>query len=307
MEGIPTDGDEPSVVHELLYRLKVRDIMTTRLVTAGEDEGLRDAQAKLRDKRITGLPVERAGKLIGIISMGDIIQAMDEGRMDGTVGDVMSRNYVVLQEGMPLAFAISCFDKYGYGRFPVLDGDSMLVGIVTPSDVMRALLVELNNEVLKLERDLKRDPSPAFAGGVSFERAVARFDFENAGKASAELKRRLKALGADPAVVRRAAVASYELELNQAIHSDGGAMRYRIDQGEVLIRAEDRGPGIPDLELAMREGWSTANDWIRSLGFGAGMGLANAKRVSDEFNINSGPGQGTVVEARIRLFAGGRE
>jgi anti-sigma regulatory factor (Ser/Thr protein kinase) len=133
---------------------------------------------------------------------------------------------------------------------------------------------------------------------LSFQ--VTRFDFENAGKASAEFKKALKGLGIEAGIVRRAAVASYELELNEVIHSEGGAIACDAGEGRIEIRAEDRGPGIPDLEAAMTEGFSTANEWIRSLGFGAGMGLANAKRVSDEFGIDSGPGRGTKVRVLIR-------
>jgi anti-sigma regulatory factor (Ser/Thr protein kinase) len=99
--------------------------------------------------------------------------------------------------------------------------------------------------------------------------------------------------------VRRAAVASYELELNQVIHSEGGSISCVAGAGRIELAAEDRGPGIPDVEAAMTEGFSTANEWIRSLGFGAGMGLPNAKRVSDDFAIDSGPGRGTRVRVVI--------
>jgi anti-sigma regulatory factor (Ser/Thr protein kinase) len=108
----------------------------------------------------------------------------------------------------------------------------------------------------------------------------------------------------DPQVVRRAAVASYELELNIVIHSTGGSISCLIAGDRLEILAEDEGPGIPNLEEALREGFSTANPWVRSLGFGAGMGLPNVKRVSDEFFIDSGPGRGTKVRALIALKQG---
>jgi anti-sigma regulatory factor (Ser/Thr protein kinase) len=95
-------------------------------------------------------------------------------------------------------------------------------------------------------------------------------------------------------------VASYELELNEVIHSDGGTIACSAGGGRIEICAEDRGPGIPDVAAAMTEGFSTSNEWIRSLGFGAGMGLPNAKRVSDDFHIDSGPGRGTQVRVLIR-------
>jgi anti-sigma regulatory factor (Ser/Thr protein kinase) len=95
------------------------------------------------------------------------------------------------------------------------------------------------------------------------------------------------------------AVAAYELELNQVIHSKGGIMRLRVFDDTIEVSAQDEGPGIPDLELALREGYSTANEWVRSLGFGAGMGLPNVKRVADEFSIDSKLGSGTSVKASI--------
>jgi anti-sigma regulatory factor (Ser/Thr protein kinase) len=86
--------------------------------------------------------------------------------------------------------------------------------------------------------------------------------------------------------------------MNLVVHSDGGTLTFRVDEGEVQLIAKDQGPGIADVNLAMQEGWTTANEWVKSLGFGAGMGLPNAKRVSDEFHIASEPGTGTTVTIR---------
>ena len=130
---------------------------------------------------------------------------------------------------------------------------------------------------------------------------LTRYDFEHGGRASAELKKELKARGVPPKVVRRAAIASYELEINVVAHSHGGTFAVLIDKDRVRITANDFGPGIPDVDDAMVEGFSTANDYIRSQGFGAGMGLPNVKRVSDEFDIQSGVEMGTMVKAIIYL------
>ena len=86
--------------------------------------------------------------------------------------------------------------------------------------------------------------------------------------------------------------------MNLVVHSDGGTLTFRADEGEIQLIAKDQGPGIADVNLAMQEGWTTANDWVKSLGFGAGMGLPNAKRVSDEFHIASELGKGTTVTVR---------
>jgi anti-sigma regulatory factor (Ser/Thr protein kinase) len=138
--------------------------------------------------------------------------------------------------------------------------------------------------------------APVYA---QMEFAISRYNFELAGRASTEIKKALKQRNYDPKMIRRAAIASYELEINQVVHSLGGTIRCSIQPSKITIIASDTGPGIEDVNQAIQEGWSTANEYIRSLGFGAGMGLANTKRVSDEFSINSAPGSGTEVRSVI--------
>jgi anti-sigma regulatory factor (Ser/Thr protein kinase) len=130
---------------------------------------------------------------------------------------------------------------------------------------------------------------------------TVRFDFELAGRASTEIKKALKKREIDPKIIRRVAIASYELEINQVVHSLGGTISCTIQPDKVIIVAADKGPGIKDINLVLQEGWSTADEWIRSLGFGAGMGLPNTKRVSDEFYIESTLGVGTTVRSVVYI------
>jgi anti-sigma regulatory factor (Ser/Thr protein kinase) len=215
----------------------------------------------------------------------------------------MSRKLVVLEDDMPVSFAISSFEKHRYGRFPVINRERELVGIVTSRDVTSGLLMEMNRALEEMERTLNAQAAPMPAGHVKRVFLVQQFDYENAGRASTELKKLLNDRGLDRATQRRAAVASYELEMNLVNHSLGGRMVFHIDESQAVIEAIDKGPGIPDIEKAMIEGWSTANDWIRSLGFGAGMGLPNTKRVSDVFDLQSTVGKGTQVKAVIHFPA----
>lgn len=129
-------------------------------------------------------------------------------------------------------------------------------------------------------------------------------DLSLAGRASAEVKRALGRLGVDPAAIKRLAVAMYEAEINMAIHAGGGIAEAEIVPGKVVVTLRDEGPGIADLELAMQEGYSTAPDHIRELGFGAGMGLPNMKRNADELTIESAPGAGTTIMITIRWGTG---
>lgn len=120
-------------------------------------------------------------------------------------------------------------------------------------------------------------------------------DFTHAGEASGQVKMVLKQLGFMPDVIRRVTVAMYEGEINMVIHANGGAADILITPEKIDIYLKDAGPGIPDIGLAMQEGYSTAPDNVRSLGFGAGMGLPNMKKYSDELNIDTKIGKGTTV------------
>jgi len=133
------------------------------------------------------------------------------------------------------------------------------------------------------------------------EFSIAPGDFAGGGKAASEVKRLLNQIGCSPPIIRRAAIATYEGEMNMVIHSHGGKIAICISANEIKIICEDIGPGIADVDLAMQEGYSTAPDKIREMGFGAGMGLPNMKRCSDTFLIDSVVGRGTKVEMIIDI------
>jgi len=308
MLAIPINQDNsPEAVLDILSALKVRDVMTHPILTARPSDTMRHIQQTMKKNRITGVPVtDTASNLLGIVSMDDIISALDNGWIDDPSGLHMTTKVIVLQDTMSLSFCVSYFNRFSYGRFPVLDSDSKLVGIVTASDVVSTLLVALNREMEKIEQMAPAEsPASAPDAGPAGERVIEfrtePFNFEIAGQASTEIKKLLKAAGIEQAISRRVGIASYELEINQVIHSDGGVMRYVITENELLIEAKDRGPGIPDLDKAMTEGFSTATDRVRALGFGAGMGLPNTRRVADTFSIDSTPGGGTTVRAGFVL------
>ena len=131
--------------------------------------------------------------------------------------------------------------------------------------------------------------------------AVDGDNFLTAGEASASVKRTLKQLGIESGVIRKIAISMYEAEMNMVLHADGGVIDVEISKEKVQIILKDKGPGIPDIALAMQEGYSTASHEIRELGFGAGMGLPNIKRYSDHLNVYSEIGVGTTVEITVLL------
>ena len=124
---------------------------------------------------------------------------------------------------------------------------------------------------------------------------VAAGDMTCAGDVSARIKRQMKQVGVPASVMRRVSVGTYEAEINLVIHSMGGRIDYELTEDKITIRVVDQGPGIPDLKKAMTEGWSTASNEVRNMGFGAGTGLPNMKRNADEFQIESTVGVGTDI------------
>ena len=137
--------------------------------------------------------------------------------------------------------------------------------------------------------------------GITFRFEVDGSDFTSAGQASVQVKKNLRQLGIDPDIIRRGSIAMYEGEINMVIHANGGEASVTVTEEAVEIVLIDHGPGIKDLSLAMQEGFSTAPDNVRSLGFGAGMGLPNMKRYTDEMTVDSTVGVGTTVRMKVKL------
>ena len=136
---------------------------------------------------------------------------------------------------------------------------------------------------------------------LNFHFNVDGNDFTSAGQASIQIKKNLRRLGLDPETIRRVSIAMYEGEINMVIHAHGGEADVNVYEDRIEIILKDKGPGIENIEQAMQEGFSTAHDQIRSLGFGAGMGLPNMKRYTDDMKIESVVGVGTTVTMCVNL------
>lgn len=136
---------------------------------------------------------------------------------------------------------------------------------------------------------------------MHFEYTIKEGDFVNAGVASSSVKKALKQLNLSSAVIKRVVVALYEAEVNAIAHAYGGTIYVDIDSERILMKVADRGPGIPDLDLAMQEGYSTARPEVRDMGFGAGMGLPNMKKNVDKLVVHTKVGEGTTVEMEVNF------
>ncbi len=300
MDNIPINTDSPSVIQEIIYQLKIKDVMSRDLITLRKSGTMRNVQMIMAKNKLSAIPITNSMRILGLVSIEDIIKALDGGYIDDKIEKHMTRKLIVLEDDMPLSFAISYFNKYSFGRFPVLNKEKELVGVISMRDINTKLLEHLNTAMQALENSIQTEGHETIQSNEK-EFQTIKFNFEIAGKASTEIKKTLKTLKLDRKFIRRIAVASYELEINQVVHSEGGTIKAIFDKDKITIIAKDRGPGIPDLEKALTEGFSTANDWIRSLGFGAGMGLPNSKRVSDDFEISSSP-EGTTVKVYFNII-----
>lgn len=136
---------------------------------------------------------------------------------------------------------------------------------------------------------------------IKLHYTVSPDDFTRAGEASGDVKGKLKKMGVPPEAIRKVAIAMYEGEINMVIHANGGNIDVEITEDSIIMILSDNGPGIADVEQAMQAGWSTAPDNVRSLGFGAGMGLPNMKKYSDEMTIDTVLGVGTTVTMRVDI------
>jgi CBS domain-containing protein/anti-sigma regulatory factor (Ser/Thr protein kinase) len=299
-------GKEVTKLQELTYELKVSDAMTKDVVTTTPYVTMAELREILRTHRISGTPVLENGKLVGVVSLEDLINALADGKLDVTVGEKMVRDVKTLYADEALVHAVGQFARLNFGRFPVVDREEKLVGILTQGDIMRALLRELEVDYHTEEIHRYR-ASHIFQDIVADETAlvfgyyVIGKDFNAAGKASSSLKTTLNRLGIPPPVIRRVAVATYEAEMNLVIYTAGGEVVAEVRPDRVRIEIIDNGPGIPDIELAMQAGYSTAPEWVREMGFGAGMGLVNIKSCSDVMRLDSEVDVGTHLEIIIYI------
>jgi CBS domain-containing protein/anti-sigma regulatory factor (Ser/Thr protein kinase) len=292
---------------ELIYEMKASEVMTGQVVTVMPETSMSELRDILRGQRISGTPVLSKNRLVGIISIEDFINWLANGPPEATVGEQMTKTVITAYDDEPLVQVVSTLDRYRFGRLPVIKregGD--LVGIITRGDIMEGLLHKL--EIGYQEEEIHRyRASHIFEDIIAdrttliFEYCVAGKDFKQAGAGATRLRKTLSRLQVHPHVLRRTCIIAYEAEMNIVIYTDGGELIAKVEPGLITVEAIDEGPGIADMELALTPGYSTAADWVRELGFGAGMGLCNIKACADETTLDSVVGKGTRLEAKIAI------
>ncbi|HEY9526288.1 MAG TPA: CBS domain-containing protein [Anaerolineales bacterium] len=299
------DANDISRVEELSYDLKIREVMTADVKTATPEMPLSKVLEILRLNRISGLAVVENEKLVGVLSLEDIVRALQKNELSAPTSQYMTREVVTIANYDSIVNAISTFMEKQLGRLPVVDENYKLVGMITKGDITRGILVALQRDYK--EEEVRRYRASHLFEDIISERTtlVLRYtikagDFTQGGKASSHIKRALLRLGADPQITRRCCIAVYEAEMNLIIHTtNGGILKLEVEPHRITMSATDDGPGIADTEMVFQPGYSTATEQVREMGFGAGMGLVNMKRCVDEIKLESSVGKGTKLLMRI--------
>jgi CBS domain-containing protein/anti-sigma regulatory factor (Ser/Thr protein kinase) len=286
-------------VEELGYELKVGQVMTTDVVTFSPETTILEALDVIKQHRISGAPVTVDGKLVGIISMEDLIRALRDGRIDRSVSNYMSKDLITVKAMEKVVDALKIFAKTKVGRLPVVDENNKLVGLLTKGDITNGLLNALQRdyqaeEIIRYRASHLFEDIESDRTSLILRYRIIKDDFVHGGAASNNIKRALLRLGANRQIARKCGIAVYEAEMNLIIHTNnGGFLRVEIEPHKITIEAYDDGPGIEDVEKALTPGYSTATESIREKGFGAGMGLVNIRSCVDEMNIKSSKESGT--------------
>jgi len=294
-------------VQELIYELPIERVMKRDVIKVTPDTSMTELKEILRLNRISGVPVLDGERLAGVISIEDLIKALVQGDVQAPVKERMTTQLITVLESESVVEAVKKFAQYKVGRLLVVNEQGQLRGILTGGDITRGLL-----ETISLDyhaEEISRYRAKHIFEDIISDRTslILRYkvkakDFKKAGSASSKLKRALDRLGAVPEVIRRVAISAYEAEMNVIIHADdGGELTAELQPEVIRVTAIDHGPGIPNVDQAMSPGFSTAPNWIRELGFGAGMGLMNIKRCADSMRLESTVGKGTELEMVVYL------
>jgi anti-sigma regulatory factor (Ser/Thr protein kinase)/CBS domain-containing protein len=292
---------------ELAYELRINEVMTRSVKIIGPEMKMKDVVEIFRQAHISGAPVVLNGDLVGVLSLEDVIRCLVQSDIYSPVSKYMTTRVITVKASDPVIEALKIFVSTRLGRLPVIDENNQVVGIMTKGDITRGMLAGLQKNYQ--EEEIRKYRARHLFEDIHSDRTslILRYDilprdFNLGGSASSHIKRALLRLGASPQIARRCGIAIYEAEMNLIIHATrGGTIRVEIEPHQISIDANDEGPGIDDVEQAMKPGYTTAPEEVRELGFGAGMGLTNINRCVDSMKLESIPGKGTRLKMKIFL------
>ncbi|MDZ4165136.1 MAG: CBS domain-containing protein [Smithellaceae bacterium] len=300
--------------HKEFFRdLKARNIMNHTVIVLKEDDTMCEARDIMKRKKISGIPiVDDTNVLINIITMEDLLKAMEHDNIKRRIKDFGQKKVLALHENDDFDKIVEYISTYQFGRYPVVDDHNKVIGIITKQDLLFGMLSKLSTLYLHDERTREVLDSPLSIliqtqidkNKPNFQYIINNRDINTAGEGSALLKIFLKEKAFDEKLIRKISISTYEAEVNVVIHGEGkGRIAASITDDSIVVFVEDTGPGIEDIERAMRPGFSTATEYVRTLGFGAGMGLSNIKRFTDKLVITSEKKQGVKLEMLFWLKA----
>jgi anti-sigma regulatory factor (Ser/Thr protein kinase)/CBS domain-containing protein len=291
---------------ERIYEIRVEKIMRTDVIRVTPKTMMSELKHAVKANNFACVPVVEGEKLVGQISIEGYVDWLTSNQNDLAVEKLMDVDYKTLHPGEPVITAVRELEKIGLRGLPVIEqGTDKFLGVICRCTMMEGVLAELdindNNEVFEKKIDCLINNLQTSSALITLNYEVEQKSLEYGGEISSSIRADLYRLGLPGEIVRRTAIAAYEAEMNLLSYAGGGNFIIQLDKETLNMKIEDNGPGIPDVEKAMEPGYSTAPDWVRELGFGAGMGLQNIKNCSDNFNITSTLGKGTVLLVDINM------
>lgn len=296
------------ILSQFFSETKIGEIMTSPAIVVTPKTSIKQVKNIMKVKKISGLPVVKKGLMLeGIISIEDIIKVLENGSLNDPVEKWMTVNVKSFYEDNTLSDFMNVSQEYKFGRYPVINNENKVIGIITKYDVISWLFEKLGTIYIHDDRRKKildyEEYTSKLTGEIldnkkiSFEFNIDYTDISKIGIGATKLKSFLKKIRINEKLVRKISIATYEAEANVIIHSESYGKIFCWDfEDSIRLLIKDYGKGIENVEMAMQEGFSTATEEVRSQGFGAGMGLPNMKRFSDKMTIISEVGKGVIIE-----------
>ncbi len=294
-------------IQEILYELEVKSVMWTDFYTLHPHKMMSEVRTVMQKNRNTCVPIVLDKKLIGTLTVDKYIKWLKSHEKDMPVTRCMDVDQITLHPQEPVISALRKMSDSKSIRVAVVEPDTHeIVGIICRCNLFEDVLSKINviykdEEVRHYRASHIFEDVLADSVNITLKFHVADTPMEFGGEVASSLRTALQNLGLNGDMIRRAGIAAYEAEMNLLAYAGGGDFRIEVNPEHLQIVITDTGPGIPDIEQAMEPGYSTAPDWVRELGFGAGMGLNNINECSDKFEITSEMGQGTKLDIIIDL------
>ncbi|MDA3810039.1 MAG: CBS domain-containing protein [Spirochaetaceae bacterium] len=294
-------------IQEMLFELEVSSVMWKDFYTLHPHDLMSQVRKVMQRNRNTLVPIVLDKKLIGTLTIDNYIKWLNGPKEDKPVTRFMNVDNITLHPQEPVVSALRKMSDSKSVRVAVVDPETYeLVGVVCRCNLFEDVLSKI--DVIYKEEEVRQyrashifEDLKADSVNISMKFHVANTPMEFGGEIASSLRTALQNLGLEGDMIRRAGIASYEAEMNLLAYAGGGDFFIDVNPEHIRIVITDKGPGIPDIKQAMEPGYSTAPDWVRELGFGAGMGLNNIDNCSDKFIITSEVGVGTVLEIIIDL------